>query len=299
MPLMFQAAYAIARQFTWPVVLSRRTIGGDCSSSIGAFVIVNDEGWIVTAHHIAELLGKMIAGANKARAHETQEAQIRNDSSLDHKARKKKLASLGHLSKDETDRCSAWWGKDGLNVAQFHSLPHVDLAVGKLEPFDKNWVPTYPTFKDPAKNFEPGTSLCKLGFPFHQITPTWNAAKDSFELPPGALPMPLFPMDGILTRFAEIRVVGGPAPPYPLRFLETSTPGLRGQSGGPIFDTRGTIWGIQVRTAHLSLGFDPPIPNAKPGEKEHQFLNVGLGVHPETIIGFLRDNGVKIDVSAY
>src|SRR5580693_3409774 len=111
---MFQDAYAIARQFTQPVVLSRKTIGGACSSSIGAFVIVNDDGWIVTAHHIAELLGKMIDDENKTRTHGIQEEQIRNDPDLDHKARKKKLAGLGHLSKDATDRCSAWWGRDGV-----------------------------------------------------------------------------------------------------------------------------------------------------------------------------------------
>ncbi len=296
---MFQAANAIARQFTLPVVLSRKTIGGNCSSSIGAFVVVNDEGWIITAHHIAELLAKMIAGANKARAHETQEAQIRGDSNLDHKARKKKLASLGHLGKDETDRCSAWWGRNGVSVPQIHSLPAVDLAIGKLEPFDKSWISTYPTFKDPTKNFEPGKSLCKLGFPFHQITPIYRANTDSFELPAGALPLPLFPMDGILTRFAEVQVSGAPAPPFPLRFLETSTPGLRGQSGGPTFDTQGTIWAIQVRTMHLPMGFDPAVPNAKPGEKEHQFLNVGLGAHAATILGFFAQYGVKAKISAY
>jgi hypothetical protein len=296
---MFQAANAIARQFTLPVVLSRKTIGGDCSSSIGSFVIVNDEGWIITAHHIADFLAKMIAGEKKVRDHEKEEANIRADTTLDQKSRQKKLKSLGHLGKDETDRCSAWWGRNGLSVPQFQILPAVDLAIGKLVPFDKSWISTYPTFKDPTKNFEPGKSLCKLGFPFHQITPIWHAATGSFELPPGALPMPFFPVDGILTRFAEVQVTGAPASPFPLRFLETSSPGLRGQSGGPIFDTQGTIWAMQVRTAHYSLGFDPIAPNAKPGEKEHQFLNVGLGVSATTILGFLAQHGVKADISSY
>lgn len=38
-------------------------------------------------------------------------------------------------------------------------------------------------------------------------------------------------------------------------FIETSTPRLRGQSGGPIFDVNGAIWAIQSQTHHLKLGF--------------------------------------------
>src|SRR5258708_6395043 len=63
--LVFQQACQIAQNFTIPVVLSRKTIGGDSSSSIGAFVIVNDQGWIVTAYHIVELLQKMQADAER------------------------------------------------------------------------------------------------------------------------------------------------------------------------------------------------------------------------------------------
>jgi len=266
-------------------------------------VIVNEEGWIVTAFHMVDLLAKMNDGAQKTRNREAEEARIRSDPTLDKRTRQKQVSSLGRLGKEDTDRCSVWWGRDGVTIPQFHTLPAADLAVGKLEPFDKTWVADYPTFKNPSMNFEPGTSLCKLGFPFHQITPTWDAAKNSFVLPPGSLPLPLFPIDGILTRFADIQVVGPAAPPtplpFPLRFLETSTPGLRGQSGGPIFDTQGTVWAIQSRTFHLSLGFDAAVPGAKSGQKEHQFLNVGHGVHAATILGFFAQIGINANVSTY
>ena len=43
---MFRLAYKIAREFTFPVILSRRTIAGACSSSIGAYVVINADGWI-------------------------------------------------------------------------------------------------------------------------------------------------------------------------------------------------------------------------------------------------------------
>ena len=72
-----------------------------------------------------------------------------------------------------------------------------------------------------------------------------------------------------------------------------------GQSGGPIFDATGTVWGVQSHTSHLPLGFSPGVPGGRPHEKEHQFLNVGRGVHPATIVGVLKKSGIKHSVSDY
>ena len=80
-----------------------------------------------------------------------------------------------------------------------------------------------------------------------------------------------------------------------MRILETSTPGLRGQSGGPIFDTNGDIWAIQSRTQHYDLGFKPKAMQS--AQEEHQFLNVGLGVHVQTVLGFLDQLGIKYQIS--
>lgn len=46
---MFPDALEIARNFTLPVVISRKASVGKCSSSIGACVVINKEGWIITA----------------------------------------------------------------------------------------------------------------------------------------------------------------------------------------------------------------------------------------------------------
>jgi len=41
-------------------------------------------------------------------------------------------------------------------------------------------------------------------------------------------------------------------------------------------------------------------PTPKDNElEEHQFLNVGWGVHPELIVAFLKDNGAKFNLSEY
>jgi hypothetical protein len=147
-------------------------------------------------------------------------------------------------------------------------------------------------FKNPTKNFSPGASLCKLGYPFVEFNPTYDAVQNSFAVPPEQQTIAFFPIEGIYTR--EINVPPpNPALGFPIRFVETSSPGLRGQSGGPIFDTDGAIWAIQAQTRHLPLGFSPEVKQAGQSHKEHQFLNVGMGTHVETVIGFLNQAGIK------
>ena len=76
---MFRQALAVAREFTRPVVLSRKTVGGVCSSAIGTFVVINREGWIITAGHMLQHLEALGLGDQKRRAYETEYATIKND----------------------------------------------------------------------------------------------------------------------------------------------------------------------------------------------------------------------------
>lgn len=256
--------------------------------------MVNPDGWIVTAGHVLEQMVAMNASAEKVKGLPAKEQAIRADKSIDEKERRRQLKALGRAGGDDIDRCSFYWG--GLpgspQVTTMAVMQGVDLGVAKLEPFDASQVQGYPVFKDPSKNFEPGISLCKMGYPFHEIVPIYHDDRDAFELPAGALPVPFFPNDGIFTRTAIVVVPGAtPDPDVPMFWVETSTPGLRGQSGGPTFDRNGTIWAIQSRTSHLPLGFDSKIPQ--------QYLHVGLGVHPSTILGAFKKLGVKHTVSNY
>jgi hypothetical protein len=267
--------------------LSRVDVGGTCTSGIGTYVVINREGWIVTAHHIVEQIVKLESEKKLVAAHDTELERIKGDKGLQIKEKQKRIRGLKWPDKKSTRDFSVWYGRTGAAVAGFHNIKAVDIAVGKLEPFDAGSVPSYPTFKDPSKDFEPGVSLCKLGFPLHEIIPTYDSTAKSFTLPPNAVPLPLFPIDGILTRMATIQ-----APmPFPLGFIETSSPGLRGQSGGPTFDSQGTLWGIQVQTAHYSLGFETG--------KTEQFLNVGLGVSVATLLPWFDSLGIGYTLSAY
>ena len=64
-------------------------------------------------------------------------------------------------------------------------------------------------------------------------------------------------------------------------WIETSSPDLKGQSGGPLFDENGLICGIQVNTYLYLLDFY--------GIGSNQSLNVGRAVRSDTIIAFLMN----------
>ncbi len=51
---MFARAYDLAKSFTIPVTVSMRFYDGTVECGVGAAIVVNDEGWIITAAHNAE-----------------------------------------------------------------------------------------------------------------------------------------------------------------------------------------------------------------------------------------------------
>ena len=265
---MFARAVQLTQGFTRPLIVSTRLADGTVTSGCAAFVVVNDDGWIVTAGHVmSELV-----------AYQQQSA-----------------VPSGAADSARITNVSYWWGKDGVTVAELTVDGLADLAVGRLEPFDGREVRTYPTFGNSARPLLPGTALCRLGFPFHAIGATFVDATGQFQLAEGTLPLPLFPLDGIHTRLYN---VVDPASHRQASFIEVSTPGLRGQSGGPIFDPEGVVWGIQSRTVHLPLGFNPKVTVGDREIEEHQFLNVGLAAHVDEVVRLLGSRGATVRLSA-
>ena len=293
---MFAKACKLAQGFTFPVVYSARFWDGSVECSLGAFVPVNADGWVLSTAHLWK--GSSAFAKHKAeRADQERQARlIEQDNTLTVKQKRKHLARLQPNPKWITNQ-SWWWALDGLRLAEVKPLDDADLVVARLEPFKPDFVQEYPIFKDPSQNMDPGTSLCKLGFPFHSIQATYDEAKGTFLLQEGAIPCPLFPLEGIYTRDAFAGKSGDGK--YDLLFLETSSPGLRGQSGGPIFDTKGTVWALQCSTQSLPLGFNPKIKLGSREVEEHQFMNVGLGIHSQVITSFLRDLGISFQMSDY
>lgn len=289
---MFAAALKRVIPFTHPVIISKRLASGQVECGCATFIILNADGWILTAAHVMnDLVAKQAHDPERAK-HEADVAAIEADGHLNAKQRKRQVAKLQRNPQWITN-VSYWWGADGVRADNFVGDPLADLALSKLEPFDPAQVTAFPVFRDPAQELEPGTSLCRLGFPFHEISATYDEAADMFRLPDGTLPVPRFPMDGIYTRGA---VLLDEASGRRVEYLETSTASLRGQSGGPIFDIEGRICGLQSRTNHLALGFSPVVKREGKDVREHQFLNVGLGAHVKEILVFLQANGVTVAV---
>lgn len=293
---MFAKAYAIAAEFTHPLVISTRLYDGTVKCGAGAFVVLNEEGWVVTAGHFWDSFMAHQQHQKEIQQYEKAVQVIESDAALTAGQKAKKLRKL-KSNPEWIANHSFWWGRDGVRVVDGQARRDLDLAVARLEPFDSKGVDAYPTIKNPASNMNPGTSLCRLGYPFHEVEATFDEKTKQFTLAPNALPLPRFPIEGIYTR----NCIAGKSDDgkYEIKFLETSSPGLRGQSGGPIFDVNGTVWAIQSRTKHFELGFSPKVRRGKRETEEHQFLSAGWGVHPEVLVAFLEDNNIRFNLSDY
>ena len=291
---MFVDACKIASEFTAPVIISRRHLDGSVKSVCGACIVLNKDGWAMTAAHVFNSYLAFEQHKPLVKKHRAEVAAIEGDTSLNAKQKAKKIKRIKSDPKWIINH-SLWWGfGGGATMPKVEIQREIDLAVGRLEPWDPTWVSKYPVIKDPTKDMDVGKSLCRLGYPLYDIDATYDEAKGMFQLAEGTLPLPRFPLEGIYTR----NIVGGRTADnkYETRFLETSSPGLMGQSGGPVFDVQGTVWAVQSRTHHYELGFSP---KTQKGKEEHQFLSVGWAVHPEVIVSFLRDKGIDCQLSDY
>lgn len=246
----------------------------------------------MTAAHVIEglLLGQK--HANEMAAYESALNLIEGDQSLSPKQRRKKAGELGKNPK-WIKRQAILWGGWKTTVKDIVIDPDADIATGKLDPFLPQWTcEEFAVFKDPSEEMPTGTSLCRLGFPFANIQAKFNEPTGQFDLEPGCLPIPRFPNDGIHTRMVVRKAKERSA-----LFVETSTPGLKGQSGGPIFDRFGHVWAIQSCTQHLPLGFTPSVVVNGKQIVEHQFMHVGWGSHVREVIGLLDAHGIKYTTS--
>ncbi len=282
---MFVEACAKSIKYTKPMVISTVRVDGTVVSGFGTYVFINREGWAMTAGHCVSCVVEQRAAGDKMR-----EVDAWNNEHPDEKKEYDPKWLKTH---------SIWWGEDHIRIEKAHVMPDLDLALVKLVGIPDNFVNEFPTFKSP-ENIKQGMSLCRIGFPFLTIKSSFEPEHNRFRLDelPKDLMHQYFPNEGILTRNIVRRVKKpdgtladiGPHGIMPL-FIETSTPGLRGQSGGPIFDVKGNIVGLQSQTMHLDLGFGDRQAYGK--YMPEQFMNVGLGVHATTLTKAMDKFGVK------
>lgn len=167
-----------------------------------------------------------------------------------------------------------------------------DLSIIRITNASKNLYQGHAVFAKNSSALRRGDFLCRIGYPFPEFSNyTYDTSSDSIEwTQEGRISTPPFPIEGMFTR----EVASGDK----TFAYELSTPGLRGQSGGPLFDKNGIIYGMQSVTTHLPLGFDQynakvRINGVMTEVENHPFLHVGRCICVDVIKEFLNDNHIK------
>lgn len=290
---MFADACENVGTFTRPVVVSTRYFNGDVGASVASFIVLNREGWILTAAHVLQTLRQAHEHEPALAAYQRRVQEIQQNAQVPSRQRDQRIKQIKNDPKWITN-FSYLWGWFNAGIENFQLLEVADLAIGRLEPFDPASVAHYPTIKNP-NSVRQGTSLCRIGFPFHSIPVTFDDTSKTFNL--SETHFTFFANEGILSRTIDVAEAVNVS--YHVGFIETSSPGLKGQSGGPIFDSRGTVWGIQSQTRSYPLDFETYTKQGSRQVKQEQYLHAGWGVHPATLLGFLHAHGIEVAVSDY
>ena len=288
---MFVTAIDRAAEFTRPIHTIVRYFGStEVHPGAATLFFVNADGWALTCKHVAQ----QIMGADQLLLRYADFVAER--AALPSKNRRpleRNLEKQYGFNKNAVVEAKNLFINcvEGPLNARLELHPSLDLALIKFSDFAALVCTSFPVFAKDGGNLKQGKFLCRLGFPFPEFTNYgYDEATDHIEWrQEGKQDTARVPIEGMVTRHllgSEGSVVG----------FELSTPGLRGQSGGPAFDGDGRVWGMQCQTAHLDLDFDVDVEVVRDGVKKHvrdsAFLHVGRCLHVDALKDFMRQHGV-------
>jgi hypothetical protein len=294
---MFVRAIEDISRFTRPIHTIYRAYGSEKAwPGAATLFFVNEQGVAITCRHVAEQLLKaeqinqqylLFAQARfRLKKDEFYEINL-GELELQYELRAESLIQM----KNQFVNCF-----DQFTGFDIHLHPKVDLAIIRFKGFTKTYYQSFARFLGSDEDAKQGKMLCRLGYPFPEFSNfKYNYSTDDIEWTKEGNPIsPTFPIEGIITRLiASNRSITG---------IEMSSPGLRGQSGGPLFDPDGIVYGMQSSTRHLHLGFDLEnfeIPMSSGNKKvtNSPFLHVGQCVHVKVIKDFLSEHQIKFYVA--
>lgn len=290
---MFVNAIKDISQFTRPIQTIVRYYGSnEIVPGLSTLFFVNDQGVAVTCKHVAQLIINAEKSNKKYNTFKKDISQLKNDLMYQKHLIDTEL-KYGYKRESIIQIKNSFMGcVDRFKNITIHLHKTADLAILKFEGFNKILYTSHAKFLKDTSKIEQGKSLCRLGFPFPEFN-NFNYDKEfdeiNFDNTKQAV-VPVFPIDGIITRnIVENNSKTG---------IEMSTPGLRGQSGGPLFDQNGVVYGMQQSTKHLHLGFDLEektiLANGRKKKvNDYAFLHLGQCIRVDVIKNFLSKHQVS------
>lgn len=292
---MFVNAIEIATKFTRPIHTIERNYGSNVvHRGAATLFFVNSDGWALTCRHVANIFSISEKLMGKYKEFQEEIARRKGEKKTAKQLRKELERKYEYNKKTVVELRPRFFNciKGDLKLsAVLHKS--IDIALLKFES-EELMCDTFPVFPKDTSGLKQGKFLCRLGFPFAEFE---NFAYDEktdtiIWTETGRKNTPRFPIEGMVTR--RLRDVSGNVSGF-----EMSTPGLRGQSGGPAFDQEGKVWGMQSQTGHLDLNFDVDqevVRNGLPKRVyDSAFMHVGYCVHVDILKSFMRDHDVNFD----
>ena len=294
---MFVDAIEEVSKFTRPIhTITRNYKEETVRTGAATLFFVNEEGVAITCRHVIDLIRQRSA-VNQHYEEFSREKNALGKNKYNQRLRELEIKYNLKTTKDKPITIQiqeVFFDCTGEESFKYRWIdhPNYDLSILIFEDFKKPLYESYAKFIKDSSVLKQGKFLCRLGYPFPEFTNyKYNSATDNIEWTiEGQARTPRFPIEGMLTRNLnnEGEVFG----------LELSTPGLRGQSGGPLFDKNGLICGMQSKTNALHLGFDMKNFEFKSNGdtikvNNQPFLHVGHCIHVDIIKDFLKSNGVK------
>jgi len=291
---MFVDAIETAAKFTRPIhIITRNYASNDVYPAAATLFFINADGWALTCGHVAKQFqtGKQLQVKYKefkdklaSYRGDKKERRLVKDLELKYNYAKQTIVELRYRFMNCVKSLK------NLEILIHNSL---DIALLKFEG-EQILCDTFPVFAKDTSGLKQGKFLCRLGFPFPEFTNyTYDRENDEIVwTETGRKSTPRFPIEGMVTR--NVTDLNGK-----IYGFEMSTPGLRGQSGGPAFDQYAKVLGMQFQTRYLDLNFDIDQEVIRGGlpkrVQDSAFLHVGICIHVEALKLFMRENNVHFD----